>query len=74
MEWVELLLVMQLQNILKLGWFLNLNITKNYGIKNFGKEFEKQRLARKILERIDNNTIDKIFDAITPEILSEIFR
>jgi geranylgeranyl reductase family protein len=40
--------------------------------KKFGKEFEKQRLARKILERIDNNTIDKIFDTITPEILSEI--
>ncbi len=40
--------------------------------KKFGKEFEKQRLARKILERIDNNTVDKIFDAITPEILSEI--
>ena len=28
--------------------------------------------GRKILERIDNNVIDKIFDAITPEILSEI--
>ena len=40
--------------------------------KKFGKEFEKQRLARKILERIDNNVIDKIFDTITPKILSEI--
>ena len=38
----------------------------------FGKEFEKQHLARKILERIDNKTIDMIFDAITPEIISEI--
>ena len=38
----------------------------------FGKEFEKQRLARKILERIDNKTIDMIFDTITPEIISEI--
>ena len=38
----------------------------------FGKEFEKQRLARKILERVDNKTIDKIFDTITPEIVSEI--
>jgi flavin-dependent dehydrogenase len=38
----------------------------------FGKEFEKQHLARKILERIDNNTIDKIFDTITPDIVSEI--
>ena len=38
----------------------------------FGKEFEKQRLARKILERIDNKTIDSIFDTITPEITDEI--
>ena len=38
----------------------------------FGREFEKQRLARKILERIDNKTIDSIFDTITPEITDEI--
>jgi len=38
----------------------------------FGKEFEKQLLARKILERLDNETIDKLFDSITPEILNEI--
>jgi len=38
----------------------------------FGKEFEKQLLARKILERIDNNTINKLFEIITPEIIKEI--
>ena len=38
----------------------------------FGKEFEKQILARKILERIDNNTINKLFETITPEIIKEI--
>jgi len=38
----------------------------------FGKEFERQSLARKILERMDNNTIDKLFEAITPEIIKEI--
>jgi len=38
----------------------------------FGKEFEKQLLARKILERLDNETIDKLFGSITPEILNEI--
>jgi geranylgeranyl reductase family protein len=38
----------------------------------FGKEFEKQLLARKILERIDNNTINKLFETITPEIIKEI--
>ncbi len=38
----------------------------------FGKEFEKQLLARKILERIDNNIINKLFETITPEIIKEI--
>ena len=38
----------------------------------FGKEFEKQILARKLLERIDNNTINKLFESITPEIIKEI--
>jgi geranylgeranyl reductase family protein len=38
----------------------------------FDKEFEKQLLARKILERIDNNTINKLFESITPEITQEI--
>jgi flavin-dependent dehydrogenase len=38
----------------------------------FGREFEKQRLARKILERVDNKTIDKLFDTITPKIIAEI--
>jgi geranylgeranyl reductase family protein len=41
-------------------------------IKRFGKEFEKQSLARKILERIDNKTINKLFESITPEIIKEI--
>lgn len=38
----------------------------------FGKEFKKQLLARKILERIDNNTINKLFELITPEIITDI--
>jgi len=38
----------------------------------FGKEFEKQRISRKILERIDNKTIDSLFDTITPEMVDEI--
>ena len=44
---------------------------KNWHDK-FGKEFEKQRLPRKILERVDNKTIDTIFNTITPEITDEI--
>ena len=38
----------------------------------FGKEFEKQLVARKVLERIDNQTINKLFESITPEIIKEI--
>jgi len=38
----------------------------------FGKEFEKQLLARKMLEIVENNTINKLFDSITPEITKEI--
>ncbi|WP_255458196.1 hypothetical protein [Nitrosarchaeum sp. AC2] len=40
--------------------------------EKFGKEFEKQLFARKILERLDNNTINKLFESITPEIIKEI--
>jgi len=41
-------------------------------MKKFGKEFEKQLLARKILERLDNDAINKLFDSVTPEVLKEI--
>ena len=40
--------------------------------ERFEKEFEKQIFARKILERLDNNTINKLFESITPEILKDI--
>ena len=38
----------------------------------FGKEFEKQNLARKVLTRLDNNTVNKLFNSITPEIEEDI--
>jgi digeranylgeranylglycerophospholipid reductase len=38
----------------------------------FGKEFDKQILARKILSGIDNNTVNKLFSFITPEIIKDI--
>ena len=38
----------------------------------FGEEFENQILARKLLERFDNQTINKLFELISPEILKEI--
>jgi len=40
--------------------------------EKFGKEFERQVFARKILERLDNQTINKLFESVTPEILKEI--
>jgi len=44
---------------------------KNWQQK-FGKEFEKQSFARKLLERLDNQTINKLFESITPEIIKDI--
>jgi geranylgeranyl reductase family protein len=38
----------------------------------FGSEFERQTLTRRILERIDNSTVNKLFESITPEIIDEI--
>jgi geranylgeranyl reductase family protein len=38
----------------------------------FGKEFEHMLLARTLLERLDNRTIDSLFASITPEVLNEI--
>ncbi|KAG2476945.1 MAG: Digeranylgeranylglycerophospholipid reductase [Nitrosopumilales archaeon] len=40
--------------------------------EKFGKEFEKQLFARKLLERLDNQTINKLFESVTPEITKEI--
>jgi geranylgeranyl reductase family protein len=40
--------------------------------EKFGKEFEKQLFARKMLERIDNTTIDKLFETVTPDMLQDI--
>jgi|TARA_B100001750_G_scaffold93627_1_gene73851 geranylgeranyl reductase family protein len=38
----------------------------------FGNEFDKQNLVRKILSRIDNQTINKLFKSLTPEIIDDI--
>ena len=40
--------------------------------QRFGKEFEKQSFARKLLERLDNQTVNKLFESITPEIVKDI--
>lgn len=40
--------------------------------EKFGQEFENMLLARKLLERLDNKAIDKIFESVTPQIIEEI--
>lgn len=40
--------------------------------KMFGEEFEKQLWMRKLLQRLDNETINKLFEIIPPEIIKEI--
>ena len=40
--------------------------------QKFGNEFEKQNIARKVLSRIDNQTINNLFESITPEIIDDI--
>lgn len=40
--------------------------------EKFGKEFEKQLFARRMLERLDNRTIDRLFSTITPEMMADI--
>jgi len=41
-------------------------------LEKFGQEFENMLLARSLLERLDNKSINKIFESITPEIVDEI--
>ncbi|MDE1724496.1 MAG: NAD(P)/FAD-dependent oxidoreductase [Thaumarchaeota archaeon] len=38
----------------------------------FGKEFENMLLARSLLERLDNQSIDSICQSVTPKMLDEI--
>jgi flavin-dependent dehydrogenase len=40
--------------------------------EKFGKEFDKQLFARKMLERFDNQTINTLCESVTPEITKEI--
>ncbi len=41
-------------------------------INSFGKEFDRQVLFRKILERLDNKSLDKIFSNISSSAIDEI--
>jgi geranylgeranyl reductase family protein len=50
----------------------SLNEYQKRWTEKFGKEFEKQLFARKMLERLDNQTIDKLFSSVTPEMIADI--
>ena len=40
--------------------------------RRFGREFERQLLARKVLERLNNDAINKLYESITPEIIKDV--
>ena len=61
-----------ISKFLKTNEILDLQEYQKRWTDRFGKEFEKQLLVRKILERIDNQTINKLFESITPEITKDI--
>jgi geranylgeranyl reductase family protein len=61
-----------IRKFLKTNDHVDLEEYQKKWMERFGKEFEKQSLARKMLERIDNKTINKLFETITPEIIKEI--
>ncbi len=41
-------------------------------LDKFGKEFDQMLLARSFLERLDNKSINSLFESITPQVLDEI--
>ena len=45
---------------------------QNNWINAFGKEFDRQLLFRKILERLDNKSLDKIFASISTDAIEKI--
>jgi geranylgeranyl reductase family protein len=45
---------------------------QNNWLNTFGKEFDRQVLFRKILERLDNRSLDKIFSSISSTALEKI--
>ena len=50
----------------------DLNEYQKKWMERFGKEFEKQVFVRQVLEKLDNITIEKLFQSITPEIIKDI--
>lgn len=63
-----------ISEFLNSGNYSDLAKYQNRWLKKFGKEFDNMLLARRLLERLDNKTIEKIFDSITPQVIKEISR
>jgi geranylgeranyl reductase family protein len=61
-----------ISEFLKSGNKSNLEKYQKSWQAKFGKEFERQLFARKMLERADNKSIDKLFDTLTPEMMQDI--
>ena len=61
-----------ISKFLKTNNILDLHEYQQKWFIKFGKEFEKQSTARKLLEKLDNNSINKLFELITPDIVKEI--
>ncbi len=57
---------------LKEGDMQELGAYQKQWTRRFGAEFERQLLARRILESLDNDSLDRMFDMVTPEIAAEI--
>lgn len=63
-----------ISEFLNSGNYSDLTDYQDRWLKKFGKEFDNMLLARKLLERLDNKTINKIFDSITPQVIEEVSR
>ncbi len=61
-----------ISKFLEIGKSSELDKYQKFWTAKFGKEFEKQLYARKMLERFDNRTVDRIFSSVTPQMLSDI--
>ncbi|MEO9277979.1 MAG: NAD(P)/FAD-dependent oxidoreductase [Nitrososphaera sp.] len=63
---------MAISNFLKSGNEADLEEYQKKWTAKFGKEFERMLLARSLLERLDNKTIESIFGSVTPKMIEEI--
>ena len=60
------------KSILDGGDALNLDQYENNWLTRFGNEFDRLLLFRRILERLDNKALDKIFSEISKNTLEKI--